>query len=282
MRAARTRRQHHSGFTLIELLVVIAIISILIALLLPAMKRAREAARRVSCLSNMRQLYLFAAQYAAEFKGALPTVPNYTQTVDWWGNTNSGDNFVLADAGWYSWKQEGAPSGTPTARINGLAILLHRRHQTPLTQPALWTYEGVGRSSKIVECPSRDVPSTHAIISYGYRFNNGDIPNGAVAGSPIYRPKLSSLAGHKVLFTEASVSCRHPVSGTLYLGSNPSQPWVQAMWAHRDGGNMIRMDGSGRFVPNRLTAFFASLGNTSWPTAYVMPTYYELDKYVNE
>jgi prepilin-type N-terminal cleavage/methylation domain-containing protein/prepilin-type processing-associated H-X9-DG protein len=62
------------GFTLVELLVVIAIIGILVALLLPAIQAAREAARRTSCVNNVMQLNLAAHSYEFNFESLPPGV----------------------------------------------------------------------------------------------------------------------------------------------------------------------------------------------------------------
>src|SRR5580658_10676040 len=64
----------HSGFTLIELLVVIAIIAILAAILFPVFARARESARRTSCLSNVKQTDLANLTYVQDYDETLPTL----------------------------------------------------------------------------------------------------------------------------------------------------------------------------------------------------------------
>ena len=85
-----SRRCARPGFTLVELLVVIAIIGILVALLLPAIQAAREAARRSQCVNNLKQLSLGMHNFASTYKGFPPLARRWTGT-QW-----------MDDHGWYS------------------------------------------------------------------------------------------------------------------------------------------------------------------------------------
>ena len=79
------------GFTLIEMLVVITIIALLMAMLVPAVKKAKEVARSAMCQSNERQLYLAIASYAGDFREIVP--PAYTY----------GCSSFAADSQWQIW-----------------------------------------------------------------------------------------------------------------------------------------------------------------------------------
>jgi prepilin-type N-terminal cleavage/methylation domain-containing protein/prepilin-type processing-associated H-X9-DG protein len=67
-----TPRDQRPGFTLVELLVVIGIIAILISMLLPALAGARESARSIRCLSNLKQLGVVLTMYTQESRGVMP------------------------------------------------------------------------------------------------------------------------------------------------------------------------------------------------------------------
>ncbi|MEM7807424.1 MAG: prepilin-type N-terminal cleavage/methylation domain-containing protein [Planctomycetota bacterium] len=73
-------RRSSKGFTLVELLVVVAIIALLVSVLLPTLKGAREAARGVTCLSNQRQIGLALLAYASDFDNHIGIVDNRYDT----------------------------------------------------------------------------------------------------------------------------------------------------------------------------------------------------------
>lgn len=100
------RSKQRTGFTLVELLVVIAIIGVLVGLLLPAVQAAREAARRMSCSNNFKQLGLAIHNYHSAYKqlsvnygGTTPVAPLNAGpggVTNWWQSSNFGNHELLS------------------------------------------------------------------------------------------------------------------------------------------------------------------------------------------
>jgi prepilin-type N-terminal cleavage/methylation domain-containing protein len=137
-----------NAFTLVELLVVIGIMAIMISILLPSLNRAREAAKRTNCLSNLRQVHTMLVMYANENDGKVPL--GYSGSGD--GEVAEGNNYFLAR------RSSKSPDADPPRRVRyvGLGLLFK----------AGYVKEGYkGGSGRVFFCPSFDGDVHHGFNS---------------------------------------------------------------------------------------------------------------------
>jgi prepilin-type N-terminal cleavage/methylation domain-containing protein/prepilin-type processing-associated H-X9-DG protein len=140
------------GFTLVELLVVIGIIALLVAVLLPALGRAREQASQVKCLSNLRQLSQAVYMYCNDNRGQFPMGARW-------------DEAYAED--WIHWQPAGAPSGTAGSPRDAI---------DRLKDSAIAKYLGQSFSAEVFRCPSDDTRARINIqaggpYAYSYTMN---------------------------------------------------------------------------------------------------------------
>jgi len=95
----RPTKQMAKGFTLIELLVVIAIIAVLLAILMPAMRKIKEIARETACKSNLRNVGLAVAMYLDDYERKIP-------------NTGSSNGFLWFESDGVTYRKAGSGGGT--------------------------------------------------------------------------------------------------------------------------------------------------------------------------
>ncbi len=159
-KTARILSPSRAGFTLIELLVVISIIAVLMALILPAVQSAREAARRTQCLNHMRQIALGIHGYAA--KSASAQLPAYGT----WGDDIATTAASTQPAAMWSWVIEVLPFIDKRDLYDRWDFNL--RHSNGNNDQLVKTY-----NMKVLTCPDDDSASERAgalsyVVNAGY------------------------------------------------------------------------------------------------------------------
>ncbi len=251
--------QRHRRFTLIELLVVVAIIAILAAMLLPALRRARESARRVACLSQLRQINMGALQFAVDQDGFLPVRSEH-------------GGMWFTGAGWELWLSEEDRQFLPHGMRSAEWIVSSLWETTALNEPGL----GYLRGRTLIRCPSRwdhwpcnpwDAyvgralwnnwwSSYHAIGVSGFLWHAGNYDSRC----PLYLVRVDAHEPAQALFTDF---IREPES--------PTAEWYMlhqtGHWEGRAlGGNALYADGSGRWIPYSPETWGGNYGCGRSPT----------------
>ena len=217
-------RRTRSAFTLVELLVVIGIISVLIAILLPALSAARESAKAVKCVSNLRQLAVAAQMYCNTFHGSYP--------------------IAYYDAGTtsYSW------DFTTDRGSSGVSIL----------PGLLW----LGKAdARIQQCPSFEGSSNSTADPYtGYNYNTSYIGHGQfeVIAPPIKqiqvrRPSSCALFGDGQYAAGANKYMRSPFPAPGDINLVGRHAGTQG-FRHRGRTNVVYCDGHAQTVGERSIA----------------------------
>lgn len=224
-------RSGRNGFTLVELLVVIAIIGILVALLLPAVQAAREAARRIQCTNNMKQMMLATLNYE-QSRGELPP----------------GSIFFNEE-------------GDAEARVGVLAWILPYAEDNALNDLIDPEKESKDASGKYVATQDRQLPDGTYLSGYVidmYLCPSDQTPKVSVAGDrPAARMNYSASNGSMNRNTNSNCSCSETPAWNEYYAREELKE--QPKWKDRGlySGPFSRFE-----YPTKLRQITDGLSNT--------------------
>ncbi|BCM93040.1 hypothetical protein IAD21_04927 [Abditibacteriota bacterium] len=201
-----------AAFTLIELLTVIAIIAILASMLLPSLSRAREMARRTSCMSNMRQLGMGVQQYIQDYDERLPTASVGA----------AGEN----QGGWIYYSKFGSGTTDPVFVPSRGAIYPYIKSPQVFVCPDDTNGQNFGNSYAINSC---------AVIS-------GNTASGLVGSKSQAAFDQIGETTKWMLFSEEKFYKDTTDDGFQLIGTNPFSD------RHTDGSIIIFMDGHAKWL----------------------------------